>query len=264
MKYPFPGINPWMEPYWADIHVSLIGYLRDQLAERLPEDLVARAEQQLVIEDDEVPPRAARADIAVTESWRTGEPPVWTPAAEGGPAVAVAEPVLVALEPETQRWLEIRHRDGRLITAIEILSPTNKRRGSGREAYLARQEAYLAGPASLVEIDLLRGGREATRIPRSVLGPRADGDVSLVCVSRASARWRVEAYAFPLRQPIPPFRVPLRETDADVVVELQPLLERCYRTGRYWQVDYSRPPEPPLSPEDAAWAEECLRGAGLR
>lgn len=105
---------------------------------------------------------------------------------------------------------------------------------------------------------------DATRIARRGLGGRAAGDVSLVCVSRARAPWRAEVYAFPPRQPILPFRAPLRAEDADVVVELQPLIERCHHTGRYWQLEYQRPPEPPLSPEDAAWAEECLRQAGLR
>lgn len=74
MKYPFPGINPWMEQHWPDIHLALIGYLREQLAERLPEDLAVRAEQTLVIEDEEEP-SLARADIAVTEAWRQGEAP---------------------------------------------------------------------------------------------------------------------------------------------------------------------------------------------
>lgn len=263
MKYPFPGINPWMEQHWPDVHTRLLTGLADQLAERLPGDLAARTEEALTIEDDGTE-RAARADVAITESWREGRPPVWKPSHEGTAGGIIADPVLVTVEAETQRWLEIRHRDGRLITAIEILSPSNKRRGPGHQAYLERQAAYLAGPANLVEIDLLRGGREATRIPRSLLGSRAAGDVSLVCVSREGARQRVEAYVFPLRQPILPFRVPLRAEEADVVVELQPLIERCYRSGRYWQLDYSRPLDPPLSPEDAAWAEECLRQAGLR
>lgn len=262
MNYPFPGINPWMEQHWPDVHTRLLTGLADQLAERLPEDLAARTEEALVIERDGEE-RVLRADIAVMERWRQGEPPVWAPAADAGTPAAMAEPVLVTVQPETQRWLEIRHRDGRLVTAIEILSPTNKRRGAGRDAYLERQSAYLASPASLAEIDLLRGGQDATRIPRRSLGARAAGDVSLVCVTRARAPWRAEVYTFPLRQPLPPFRIPLREQDADVVVELQPLLERCYRTGRYWQLDYSRPPEPSLSPEDAAWAGECLRQAGL-
>jgi hypothetical protein len=263
MKHPFPGINPWMEQHWPDVHTRLLTGLADQLSERLPEDLAARTEEALAIKEDDTE-RAARPDIAVTESWREGRPPVWTPTGEGTVGGIIAEPVLVAVEPETQRWLEIRHRDGRLVTAIEILSPSNKRRGSGHEAYRERQSACLAGPANLVEIDFLRGGWEATRASRHQLGPRAAGEVSLACVSRARAPWRAEVYAFPLRQPIPAFRIPLRDEDADVVVELQPLLERCYRTGRYWQLDYARPLDPPLSPEDAAWAEECLRQAGLR
>ena len=48
----------------------------------------------------------------------------------------------------------------RLVTCIEVLSPSNKRPGTeGWELYLRKRNALLLGQASLVEIDLLRGGR---------------------------------------------------------------------------------------------------------
>jgi len=36
----------------------------------------------------------------------------------------------------------------------------------------------------------------------------------------------------PLRQRLPAIRVPLRETDADVPLDLQALIEQVYRHGR--------------------------------
>ncbi len=36
MKNPFPGMNPYFERYWGDVHSTLIAYLRDQINERLP------------------------------------------------------------------------------------------------------------------------------------------------------------------------------------------------------------------------------------
>ena len=59
-------------------------------------------------------------------------------------------------------------------------------------------------------------------------------------------------------------RVPLRETDPDVPLNLQALIERCYHNGRYDDINYRADPNPPLSSEDAAWASDLLSGKGLR
>jgi hypothetical protein len=41
---PFPGMDPWLEQHWGDVHHSIITYARDQLQERLPPGLrIARA-----------------------------------------------------------------------------------------------------------------------------------------------------------------------------------------------------------------------------
>jgi hypothetical protein len=52
--------------------------------------------------------------------------------------------------------------------------------------------------------------------------------------------------------------------DLDVPFDLQPLIDRVYRTGRYWQINRREIPGPPLPAEDVAWAEDRLRDAGLR
>ena len=58
----------------------------------------------------------------------------------------------------------------------------------------------------------------------------------MIRVSRAQRPGRHEVYRISLRERLPAFRVPLRETGPDVPLDLQPLADRCYRTGRYWQV----------------------------
>jgi len=46
---------------------------------------------------------------------------------------------------------------------------------------------------------------------------------------------------------------------------LQPLVDDAYRNGRYARtLDYGQPCDPPLEGEDAAWADQLLRSAGLR
>lgn len=72
-------MNPYLEANWLDVHTMLTGYIRDAIAVSLPEDLYARAEEQLIIDDRVGDPKRYRADVAITESWRRGVPPVWRP-----------------------------------------------------------------------------------------------------------------------------------------------------------------------------------------
>ncbi len=42
MKSPFPGLDPYLEASWSDVHQRLITYAPDQLASQLPSELRAR------------------------------------------------------------------------------------------------------------------------------------------------------------------------------------------------------------------------------
>jgi hypothetical protein len=47
--------------------------------------------------------------------------------------------------------------------------------------------------------------------------------------------------------------------------DLQPLMEQCYRNGRYGAtINYKLELDPPLAGEDGKWADEMLRLAGKR
>src|SRR5438874_248009 len=162
MKNPFPGMNPYLEEHWRDVHTSLTIYIRDQLQTKLPGDLVARAEEQVAIDEDGQRTRF-RPDVQVIEPAATTEPSDLSAAGSG---VAVAEPLVVIIEPEVHRWVEIVDANGRLITVIELLSPTN-RSEEGQGAYRRRQRTYIAGGVNLVEIDLLRSGERVLSIPLS-------------------------------------------------------------------------------------------------
>ena len=55
-----------------------------------------------------------------------------------------------------ESYLEIREPvNGDVITAIELLSPLNKRPGSGRDKYLRKRLEIFTTYTHLVEIDLL-------------------------------------------------------------------------------------------------------------
>lgn len=156
--------------------------------------------------------------------------------------------------------VEIRNAANRqLVTAIEVLSPTNKR-GDGREEYLTKRQRLLLSSAHLLEIDLLREGQ---RVPmRQPLPPAS----YFVLLSRAEKRPVLDVWAIGLQDPLPcDVLVPLLPGDADVTLDLQRALTTIYDLLGYdLAVDYTRGPEVPLPPQEAAWADTLLRSAGLR
>ena len=47
---------------------------------------------------------------------------------------------------------------GEVVTALELLSPANKRPGKGRTQYENKRREVISSQTHLIEIDLLRGG----------------------------------------------------------------------------------------------------------
>jgi hypothetical protein len=260
MDSPFPGMDPYLEQHWGDVHLHLISHAVGVLNECLPRDLRARARERVLLE---LPShdRPFYPDVRVVEH---------QPRTKGGTAIAeseltCAEPLEVTLiEPETQGFVEIIEStpDRRLITVLEIVSPSNKYAGRGRELYREKQRDLAAGRISLVEIDLLRAGPHVLQLPLEQF-PKAYRTPYKVCVHRG---WksRAEIYRVPLRERLPAIRIPLRESDADVPLDLQTLLVQVYRRSRYDDIDYTVPPVPPLDKDDEAWADALLRAAGKR
>ena len=77
---------------------------------------------------------------------------------------------------------------------------------------------------------------------------------------RAWTPSKAEVYSCPLRQRLPTVKAPLRPSDPDAMLDLQALIEQCYRRGRYeGDLNYAAEPEPPLAGVDAPWADEMLR-----
>jgi hypothetical protein len=156
--------------------------------------------------------------------------------------------------PEGQRlsYVEIRDRhDRQLITVLELLSPSNKLAGPDREQYLAKRGQPLGSPVHFVEIDLLRGG------PRLPLEGLPDCDY-YVLVSRAEQRPAADLWPIRLREGLPVIPVPLRPPHGDAQVDLQQVLHRIYDAAGYQDYIYQGQPQPRLSPEDAAWAQQFV------
>src|SRR5437016_7741111 len=191
-------------------------------------------------------------------------PPTHTaaPALHETGGVTVAEPMVFLLQDEavTEGYIEIRERGGgKVITVIEFLSPANKAGGEGQRLYLQKQRELLHSETNLIEIDLVRSGQRVIAFPEHRIPPQHRHD-SLACVRCAWSERGRALYALPLRERLPAIPIPLRQSDRPVPLDLQALLDQCYRNGRYDDIDYAEPPIPALAAEEAAWAEALLKG----
>jgi hypothetical protein len=158
------------------------------------------------------------------------------------------------------RHLEIVDSREHIITAIELASPSKKSGSEASGAWRRKREEYLTAGISIVEIDLLRGG--GWILPdRSMLREIPYGRVwHHVCITRAPWKGEHEFYILPLRERLPAIRIPLRRTDPDVALDLQALIDQCYVGGRYGStLDYTKPPNPSLPDEEAAWARKIMK-----
>jgi len=155
-------------------------------------------------------------------------------------------------------FLEIRQVDPehKLVTGIEVLSPSNKRPNTkGWRLYPRKRLAYLSGYAPFCEPDLLRRGR---RMPMISDWPDSPYYL-LVCRKKQAHRCSVWPATF--TEPLPSLAIPLAPPDPDIPLALQPLVEAIYARSRYERdIDYRQPLYPPPSAAEAAWFEERQRG----
>jgi hypothetical protein len=264
MPSPFPGMDPYLESHWRDVHARMIVQAAERLQEELPSDLRARVEERVFVESTLGTERGVYPDVRVIE----GPPRRPAPGPRAGDmSVSVAEPLVIHVEdePATQGFIEIREVGSgrRVVTVIEILSLANKMQGEGQDLYRQKQRELKGAGVGLVEIDLLRAGRRVLSIPPESIPPSYRTPYQ-ICIRRGWRPTAVEVYKVPLRERLPVIPIPLRETDRDVPLDLQAILDHCYLRGAYDDIDYSLPPDPPLAPDDAEWAEALLKEKGLR
>jgi hypothetical protein len=264
MPSPFPGMDPYLEAHWRDVHARLIIYACDALQGVLPGSLRARVEESVLLETPEgIGDHPLFPDVRVVEY--TSKRYLETPRSA---AIAVVEPMLVDTdhEPVVETFLEIIDREtgNRVVTVIEFLSPSNKSPGLNRNQYLRKQREVCSSSANLVEIDLNRFGTHTLAFPLQHIKRRGRAGY-MVCVRRVSLPGKAEVYPMFLWNRLPVVKIPLRPGDADVPLDLQALVEQCYRNGAYeGTLDYSVDPDPPLLGAEREWADEHLLEMGLR
>lgn len=260
MPSPFPGMDPYLEQanVWHDFHESFCYECRRLLVPQVSPRYVAMLDEHVYVH--EIPASGfaseerrllGRGDMTVADR-DTRE----SVAAGGTALVAPVEVELsLAVDFERENYIEIRDRDGwQLITIVELLSPANKWTGPDRRQFLGKRQELLSSGVNYVEIDLLRG------VPRMPVLDLPDCDYYAV-VSRPDRRPKADLWAIHLRNMLPAIPIPLRDSDPEATLNLQEALDRAHDAGGYGNYIYKGEPDPPLSPNDAAWAGELLKSA---
>lgn len=257
MPSPFPGMDPYLEDprLWPSLHTRLITVIADTFLPQLSEDYYTLIEERVYIGDADDPGAPYIVpDVSVGQSERD--------VGTGGGAAAVAEePLIVVTLPDREireAYVTIRDRKNHeLVAVVEVLSPSNKIHGSaGWRNYVSKREAVTTSATHFVEIDLLRGGERL--IPRQA-SRRAD---YLVHVSPAWLRPKGQVWPIRLPDRLPTVPIPLKTPVEKLSLDLQEALTTIYERGGYNRViDYAQPPDPPLTPEQAAWAKDVLANA---
>ncbi len=255
MPSPFPGMNPYLEraTVWHGFHESFIPHAQAELNRQINPNFIAKIDEHVFIHELPEQARGAfvgRADLGVVEIAAAKN------VAETAVMPAPAEVRLPDVDFERVSYLEIRDReDWRLITVIELLSPTNKYAGPDREQYLAKRAQLLHSTAHFVEIDLLRGG------PRLPLEDLPDCDY-YVLVSRCEKRPAADVWPVHVRDRLPVVPIPLTGHVADAQLDLQAVLNRVYDAAGFEHYVYRNAPEPKLETKDVDWAQQFVPSDG--
>lgn len=262
MPSPFPGMDPYIEhlEVWSDFHGALAVEIRGQLNSSIRPRYVARLIPYATYETVEIErPKSIRSDVGIWERERSSR------TLREASAVMSPAPVTSKVELEFPLEIfsvEIQKRDTlELVTAIEILSPVNKKRGHpAYDDYLKKRRDLLYSRVHLIEIDLLRGG---TRPPLLNPVPIAPYYVTL---ARAEERPQVAVWPLQFQDRLPVIPVPLISPDPDVPLDLQAVVAAVYERGGYEDlIDYRKDAPPPaLTEEETTGLEEHLRNASAR
>lgn len=260
MRPPFPGMDPWLEDpeLWPDVHNSLIVSIRDVLSPMVRPRFFAGVESRMTVlsadDQDQIdyPDVAIRtADLSLPERERG----VVVKERVEAEAFHVVIPMVVAEIEEA--FLTIKELPGRrLVTVIEVLSPTNKKARDPREEYLKKRRDLLGSGVNLVEIDLLRSGK---RMPPEKTRHSSD---YRILIFRPHQGREAHLYGFSYKAKIPRIPIPLLPGDTEPTLDLNGILHGLYDRASYdLAIHYDQPPQPRLRQEDVSWAEAIIAQA---
>ncbi len=256
----FPGMNPYLEDpsIWEDFHQNLATEIQTRLAPKLRPKYFAAIVPRVTYEEVFIEERhSIKPDVSI---YQVNERALSDATVAVAPAPLLGQATLEL--PIKLFSVEIRETaTGILITAIEILSPVNKKPGhQAYDEYHRKRRDLFRSSAHLLEIDLLRAGK---RLPLVTPLPEVP---YFIFLSRETRRPQIEIWPLRLQDSIPILPVPLKAPDPDVPLDLGGAIQAIYDRAAYdLRIDYTPPPpKPDLTSDDLAWLEAHLQTAGVR
>jgi hypothetical protein len=258
-----------MDPYlehpaiFPGLHNMFIAVMSECLQAALPPPYFAEIGERVWVE---VSQRFIEPDASVI----LNEPRSGAIATRVATAETPHRPIVVTV-PHDERhepFVEIRvagDHGERLVTAIGLLSPSNKTPGErGREHYLKKQRELIESTTHLVEIDLLRGGTHTTAVPFDLLTAKVGVVDYHVSIHRFDRFEDYLVYPIALNERLPEIAIPLLPGDPEVSIDLQVVFDRSYDTGPYHRrIAYTETAlVSALTRDQAEWAGRLIRERG--
>jgi Protein of unknown function (DUF4058) len=254
MPNPYPGINAHLNSLlqtpgtidqpsmWPGFHSYHIPHIAAALVAQLPPHYFVMPEQSLQIRSsDAEESRHPKPDITIFQRNQPGREavgvlevaPTWE-----GVVADIIEPIK-QVKAVVIRELLPQHKLGRIVARIELLSPSNKPRGSNYEAYSVNRVRALEEGIPLIEIDYLH---ESPPIVMS----RSEVYPYWIIVTDPRPDWnlgKARGYGFHVDEPIKKFVLPLSGNEK-IVFDLNPVYERTFQDGGWANLlDYAVEPE---------------------
>jgi hypothetical protein len=252
-------MDPWLEDptIWPSVHGRLITSIADELVPQLASRYYVGVESRLTLLSGLDVELVYKLDVSIYTTASRADVRSSSVAVIDRPEVRRYSVSIATGEETEETYLAIQEIPTRkLVTVIEILSPTNKKTKDARAAYLKKRDDPVFASINFVEIDLLRAGEP---IPVQKSPPPSDYRIP-VCRARRSKD--AVLYAFQYTTPIPTILIPLLPGDREPMLDLNTLTHAVIDRGRYdLVVDYAQPPDPPLRSEDEAWAKSIVAQA---
>src|SRR5437588_831901 len=101
-KSPFPGMDPYLEQAWRDVHHKLCTYACDDIQAQLRDGMLARVDERLMVELSPEQARSIYPDVRLIRrrARRNAGAAPELRSEESGDVAVLAEPLTVELEDE--------------------------------------------------------------------------------------------------------------------------------------------------------------------
>lgn len=258
-KNLYPGINPHLNSAlqlkgggWEMFHAETISAIRRMLDVHLPSNYYATSEKSLQLSEvglDHLRDSTTRPDVSIIKRADALEP---------RSPVTVAQPSMTLLLDDyltDEDFLDavniyqyhLGEFPGRLVTRIEILSPTNKLPNRiGYNHYLVKRGETLQAGVNLVEIDYLHTTKPILKELPSYHDYEPVAFPHMILVSfphKDDQRGRTDVYGIGIDDSLPTIAIPLSK-ETLVALDLGAIYNRLYAETRVFQLmsDYAAEP----------------------